>query len=215
MINQSVLVLNNSYVPLYVTTVLKSFNLLFREKAEVIEVENKNWISYPIRSWEEMSLYKSEVEKNFKFFRGSDNYVLGIPKVIRLLTYSKSFLKANLTRKNIFLRDNNVCQYCGKHKLSVDLNIDHVVPRFQGGTNSWENLVCSCIKCNSKKDCRTPKEAGMSLIRQPTRPSAYIMFKHYLDKANEEPFKDWIHFFPDDFISSFTDHVYWNVELKE
>lgn len=215
MINSSVLVLNTAYVPLYVTTALKAFNLLFREKAEVIEVEEKKWISYPIKSWEEMSFYKSELEENFKFFRGTDNYVLGVPKVIRLLTYSKTFLKANLTRKNIFLRDNNSCQYCGKHKSMVELNIDHVIPRFQGGTNSWENLVCSCIPCNSKKDCRTPKEAGMTLIRQPTKPSVYIMFKHYLDKMDEDPFKDWVHFFPNDLIATLTSQIYWNVELKE
>jgi len=211
MINQNVLVLNSAYSPLYVTTVLKAFNLLFREKAEVIDIENKTWISYNIKHWEEISFYKAELEDNFKYFRGSGDYVLGVPKVIRLLKYAKTNLKASLTRKNIFLRDDNTCQYCGKHKQVADLNIDHVIPRFLGGTNSWDNLVCSCIECNSKKGHKSLKETGMKLIRQPTKPSVYIMFKHYLNRIDEDPFKDWIPFFPNDLISQ----LYWNVELIE
>jgi 5-methylcytosine-specific restriction endonuclease McrA len=211
MINQSVLVLNSAYSPLYVTTVQKAFHLLFRDKAEVIEVENKAWISYNLKSWEEISFYKVELEENFKYLRGCNDYVLGVPKVIRLVKYAKQNLRINLTRKNLFLRDDNICQYCGIKKSSQDLNIDHVIPRFQGGRNTWENLVCSCIKCNSHKGSRTPKEAGMTLIRQPVKPSMYIMFKHYLNRMDEDPFRDWAPFFPNDMISQ----LYWNTELIE
>lgn len=211
MINQSVLVLNSAYSPLYVTTAQRAFNLLFRDKAEVIEIENKSWISYNLKLWEEVSLYKVELEENFKYLRGCDNYILGVPKVIRLLKYAKQNLKINLTRKNIFLRDDNTCQYCSKQKKIQDLNIDHIIPRAQGGKNAWDNLVCSCIDCNSKKGSRTPKEAKMHLIRQPTKPSMFIIFKHYLNKIDEDPFKDWIPFFPNDFISQ----IYWNAELIE
>lgn len=211
MINQNVLVLSNSYVPLYVTTTIKAFSLLFREKAEVIEVDNKAWISYNIKSWEKASFYKSKMEKDFKFFRGSGSYVLGVPKVIRLIKYVKHNLRVNLSRRNIFLRDNNTCQYCNVKKESKDLNIDHIIPVFQNGKNIWENLVCSCFACNSKKGNRTPKEAKMKLIKNPVKPSIYILFRHYIDRMNEDPFKDWIPFFPDDFISQ----IYWNVDLIE
>lgn len=211
MINQSVLVLNSAYSPLYVTTVQKAFNLLFRDKAEVIEVENKAWISYNRKSWEEISTLKSELEENFKFLRGCNDYVLGVPKVIRLVKYAKQNLRINLTRKNIFLRDDNTCQYCNKQKRMQDLNIDHIIPRAQGGRNTWDNLVCSCIDCNSRKGSRTPKEAGLTLIKQPTKPSMYIMFKHYLNRMDEDPFKDWVPFFPNDMISQ----LYWNTELIE
>jgi hypothetical protein len=127
------------------------------------------------------------------------------------LKYAKDNLKINLSRKNIFLRDNNICQYCGKHKTLADLNIDHVIPRFQGGTYSWTNLVCSCIECNSKKGNKTNKEAKMVLLKNPTKPSLMILFKSFLSKIDDDQFKDWKHFFPDDLISE----IYWNTELKE
>lgn len=208
--NQSVLVLNNAYMPLYVTNVSKAINLLFREKAEVVEVENTGWNSHNLNSWEEVSYFKSELEENFKYLRGSDDYILGVPKVIRLLRFTKYNRKINLTRRNIFLRDENTCQYCGYHGPSDKLNIDHVIPKAQGGRNTWTNLVCSCVKCNSHKRDRTPKEAGMELIRVPKKPNPVILFKNYFNRMDEEPFKDWVYFFPDDFVSD----IYWNTELK-
>src|SRR5688572_32049596 len=51
-----------------------------------------------------------------------------------------------------------------------DLNLDHVIPRDRGGPTTWENIVCSCIPCNTRKANRTPYEAGMHLIRKPKRP---------------------------------------------
>ncbi|MFW6281216.1 MAG: HNH endonuclease [bacterium] len=103
------------------------------------------------------------------------------------------------------------CQYCSNEKGSKDLNIDHIIPKSKGGKNTWENLVCACIKCNSKKGARTPKEAGMKLISKPKKPSMFLMFKHYIQKMDEEPFCDWKHFFPDDIISD----MYWNTELQQ
>src|SRR5882757_5948299 len=44
------------------------------------------------------------------------------------------------------------------------------VPRAQGGRTSWENVVCSCIPCNLHKGGRTPEQAGMKLLKRPTRP---------------------------------------------
>lgn len=211
MVNQSVLVLNSSYTPLYVTTVWKAINLLFRDKAEIVDVGSDAYATHDLTSWEEVSYYKSELEKDFNYLRGGNDYVLGVPKVIRLVKYVRHNMDLHLTRKNIFLRDDNTCQYCGKHKPITELNIDHVVPKSQGGKNLWTNLVCSCIPCNEKKGPRTPKEAGMKLIRQPKKPSQYLMFKNYIKRMDEEPFKDWKTFFPDDFISE----AYWNTELQE
>ena len=51
-----------------------------------------------------------------------------------------------------------------------DLNLDHVIPRDRGGPTTWENIVCSCIACNTRKSNRTPFEAGMNLVRKPKRP---------------------------------------------
>jgi hypothetical protein len=73
------------------------------------------------------------------------------------------------TRANILLRDEETCQYCGKH--SRDLTLDHVIPRSRGGQSTWENLVASCRACNGRKGSRLLKEVNMRLIRQP-RPLA-------------------------------------------
>lgn len=205
--NQSVLVLNSSYSPMYVTTVYKAITLLFREKAEVID---NDWRAYNLKSWEEAS-YLKELDESTQYLKAGGDYVLGVPKVIRLIKFAKHNTIINLTRKNIFLRDDNTCQYCGHVKPAPELNIDHVVPKSHGGKNTWENLACSCIPCNSHKRDRTPKEAGMKLIRQPKKPSPYLIFKNYAKRMDQEPFKAWIPFFPNDFISD----AYWNVELVE
>lgn len=73
------------------------------------------------------------------------------------------------TRSNILLRDDELCQYCGKH--TRELTLDHVIPRSRGGLSTWENLVACCKWCNGKKGNKLPKEAGMKLLRPP-RPLA-------------------------------------------
>ena len=69
------------------------------------------------------------------------------------------------TRANIILRDEETCQYCGKHIR--DLTLDHVLPRSRGGQSTWENLVACCRACNGRKGNHLPKEVGMRLIRTP------------------------------------------------
>ena len=51
-----------------------------------------------------------------------------------------------------------------------DLNLDHVIPRDRGGPTTWENIVCSCVLCNTRKGNRTPAELGWSLQTVPTVP---------------------------------------------
>ena len=69
------------------------------------------------------------------------------------------------TRANILLRDEETCQYCGKH--SRDLTLDHVIPRSRGGQSTWENLVACCRGCNGRKGNRYLKDVGMHLLKQP------------------------------------------------
>ena len=102
-----------------------------------------------------------------------------------------------------FERDQNTCQYCGKVCDRKDLNLDHVIPRDRGGPTTWENIVCSCIPCNTRKANRTPSEAALHLIRKPKRPKwrpfVQINFTLYHHDS-------WKHFI---------DLAYWNVELGE
>ena len=90
-----------------------------------------------------------------------------------------------LTRKNIFYRDNNTCQYCGKSKCQ--LTIDHIIPKHKGGEDNWKNLVTSCNRCNSKKGNFYIEELGMKLIKKPIRPH-YLM---YLQKFALNEYNNW------------------------
>lgn len=54
-------------------------------------------------------------------------------------------------RFEVFKRDGFTCQYCGRKTPVVVLEVDHVVPRAEGGTDEIENLVTSCWECNRGK----------------------------------------------------------------
>lgn len=97
--------------------------------------------------------------------------------------------RVKLTRREVFRRDNYTCQYCGKH--SLDLTIDHVIPRHLGGKHTWTNVVTACAYCNHRKGGRTLQEASMHLMRAPAEPPAsaqYIFGRHLNENAEWEPF---------------------------
>lgn len=94
------------------------------------------------------------------------------PKVVRLvkqakLAFDKIYGKALISKRGVLVRDERKCAYCKAHADTID----HIIPRSRGGLNTWENLVACCFKCNNKKDNRTPKEAGMTLLIQPHVPT--------------------------------------------
>lgn len=92
-----------------------------------------------------------------------------VPRVIRLCRYVRVPFRrrAPWSRRGVLVRDQHRCAYCGKRATTVD----HVVPRAQGGTDSWLNTVASCAMDNHRKADRTPEEAGMPLLRQPFEPT--------------------------------------------
>ena len=166
-LNSAVLVLNGNFEPLNVTRVRRALLLLIRGKAEMIE--------------------------NGRGQLSAETTSLDIPSVIRLSGYVRRPIRAQrLTRRDVFLRDRNTCQYCGKP--ARDLTLDHVLPRHRGGQNTWENVVAACVRCNHRKAGRTPKEAGMRLLSEPAtpRPNPYHPFYRFLG-ANES----WRKFFPE------------------
>ena len=79
-------------------------------------------------------------------------FQIAVPKIIRLFGYDRLPRQdVKLNRRNIYARDRNTCQYCGRHFPTSELSIDHVVPRSLGGQSAWQNLVCSCVACNTRK----------------------------------------------------------------
>jgi 5-methylcytosine-specific restriction endonuclease McrA len=95
------------------------------------------------------------------------------------------------TRENVFRRDHYTCQYCGDRFDVKKLNIDHVIPRDKGGATCWENVVCSCIRCNTRKGNKLPREAKMYPLREPRMPRWRPLFSSPSDSGGHE---SWRHF---------------------
>ncbi len=150
MINLPVLVLNQSYEPLNICRVRRAVVLLYQNKAEMLE--------------------------NGSGFIHSANRDFPVPSVIRLAAMIKRPRRSErkLTRLEVFKRDQHTCQYCGKE--TRQLTLDHVIPRYRDGQHTWENVVSACVPCNRHKAGRTPQEAGMRLIRQPSQPHGNGLF---------------------------------------
>ena len=93
-----------------------------------------------------------------------------VPLVVRLISLVRQVYKRRVqwSKRNVMIRDGHTCVYCGSED---DLDIDHVVPKAQGGKNKWENCVTSCRDCNREKRDRTPNQAGMFFKRRGWRPS--------------------------------------------
>jgi 5-methylcytosine-specific restriction endonuclease McrA len=154
-VDANVLVLNLDFQPLNVCNVRRAIVLLSKEKAEVIEQNGHLIIS---------------ARQQFPS-----------PSVIRLAYHIKRPRPVvKLTRKEVLVRDDHSCQYCGKR--AHDLTIDHVLPRHRGGQHVWENVVAACKPCNHRKGGKTLQEAHMHLIRSPFRPPStpHYLFSSYL-----------------------------------
>lgn len=167
--HRPVLVLNQNYEPLHVATVRRALVLWLSGKAEILET------------------YEHEVASAQRRFPA--------PSVIRLLSLVKRPpVRVKLCRREVFLRDNYTCQYCGVR--THDLTIDHVVPRSRGGPHTWENVVSACRTCNHRKGGKSLAEARMQLLRQPfePRPGRYYLVQRVLRSPVHE---SWLKFLPD------------------
>jgi 5-methylcytosine-specific restriction endonuclease McrA len=159
-----VLVLNASYEPLNITSWRRAVVLLLKDKAESLEDSGQ-------------LIYAN----------------LPLPSVIRLRQYVRvPYAEIALTRKNLLHRDGHMCQYC-KH-VGDDLTLDHVLPRSRGGQDTWENMVVACVRCNVNKGNRTPKEAGMVLLKTPHRPQGNLFFEvsKYTKSGNNQEWRKYV-----------------------
>ena len=205
-LNSHVLVLNKLWMAIRVVDAKRAFSLLCRDLAEVIRIDDGSYAAYDFESWSEAGQMRERFASldpdQYEWVRTVRLHV-PVPKVIRLLGYDKLPKQAvKLNRRNIFARDRTTCQYCGKRSSSSELSLDHVVPRSQGGLNTWDNLVCCCVRCNSKKGGRTPEQAHMKLIRVPEKPKRNPVINV---RVGHEKYAPW---------RAFLDEAYWSVELK-
>jgi 5-methylcytosine-specific restriction endonuclease McrA len=134
----------------------------------------------------------------------SAGFCIKIPAVVCLKRYIKVRPKVKFSRKNLYMRDEFTCQYCGRHANMLeykvkDLNLDHVVPKSRGGRTEWTNIVTTCIECNSRKANRTPEEAGLKLRRKPFEPKFQTMLSIPIGTPSTP--KEW------------RNYLYWNGEL--
>lgn len=161
-LSEEVLVLNKNWLAIRIRTVKQAILLASRGRACFIDAEYnvyswKDWITLPCVEGEGISTTGGEVR---------------IPLVIVLTVYGQIPQSApRLTKKNIFIRDGNICQYTGKKVSTKDADIDHVIPSSRNGKNNWDNMVVCSKKVNRMKADRTPEEAGLKLIRKPRKPS--------------------------------------------
>lgn len=161
---EAVLILNANFEPINVCNMRRAIGLILADKASMV-LNGRGVIQAASRSYPRPSVIRLE-------------HMIHRPRI-----------RIKLTRREIFRRDNYTCQYCGKHTLN--LTIDHVVPRHLGGEHSWTNVVAACSVCNHRKGGRTLEEARMRLLRRPTEPpgSAYYAFSRHLKEYHEwEPF---------------------------
>lgn len=203
-LDSKVLVLNKLYVAVRVISARRAFSMLFRDLAEVIHVQDGQYLSYDFESWTEVSALHREFGEAAKHdWVKAVQFEVAVPRVIRLLGYDRLPRQTvKLNRRNLFARDRNQCQYCGNHFPTSELSIDHVHPRSQGGGDSWANLVCACVRCNARKGGRTPEQARMDLIRKPVQPRRNPMIAVRL---GQEKYESW---------KAFLDNAYWSVELR-
>lgn len=166
-----VLVLNASYEFLNIATLERAVKLLYKGKAEIVEAVDGKEIGSP----------------TFKF---------KMPSIIRMLYFIfRPHRDVALTKKNILLRDDHKCLYCCREGDTID----HVVPKSRGGEDTWENCVCSCINCNTRKNNRTPEEANMKLLKKPRKPVyiPWILIKRDASKVG------------------WAKYLFWNINIEE
>ena len=195
MLDGAVLVLNSLYQAIQVTGVRRAFRLFYSGRARAVtsdfsSYDFDNWCDLPPRAGDDVIRTPTRA--------------IRIPKVIQLIQYDRlPSREVRFTRRNIFYRDKNRCQYCGGIFRQRDLNLDHVVPLSRGGKSTWENVVCACVPCNTRKGDRSPTDAGMRLVRRPKKPAGHPMLR-----------ATWIGPCPEEW-KTYLDEAYWNVELHD
>jgi 5-methylcytosine-specific restriction endonuclease McrA len=158
------LVLNRHWQPVGVATVARALVKVWNQSAEIVDPDD-----YQRYAWSD---WAQRIPREGEPAIQTASRRLRVPEVIVLCRYDRLPTRVvTFTRRNIFRRDHRQCQYCGRQPGNQELTIDHVIPRAQGGSSTWENCVLACTDCNARKANQTPEQARMPLRRPPTRPT--------------------------------------------
>lgn len=196
LLNSSVLVLNRHWTAVHVTSARRALILLFGDHARVV---TEDYATHTFESWRDLSRVSQTLRKIC-----TPQYQIDIPEVIMLSRFSKfPPRQVKFSRRNIYVRDNYTCQYCGCTPPRDELTIDHIVPRSRGGKSTWENVVLACVQCNTRKGNRLPHEQKMKLLTVPKKPH-WLACSEFRPRGNENSL--W---------QKFIDTAYWNIALKE
>lgn len=198
MLNQGVLVLNRHWTAIHVCSVRRAISLVVQDLARVVD---EDCAVHDFTSWTEVSQH---LAANGNQFIHTPNKRILVPEVILLRGFNRMPPRTvKFNRRNIYIRDNYTCQYCGRRPAREDLTIDHVVPRSRGGRSTWENVVLACQDCNARKGDRMLADFPLKLARAPKRPHWYSTLRASL-RGPERPI--W---------QRFVDAAYWDVVLDE
>ena len=185
LLTRATLVLNRSWLPVHVTTVRRALCMCVRGVARIVAFDTL--ATYSFYEWLEVANPPTPL------FIRSPSVQVAIPEIVVLTGYDKVPVhEAPFTRRNLFLRDDYTCQYCGHRAAPDRLSVDHVVPRSRGGRTSWDNCVLACMGCNARKADRTIKEAGLKLLKPPSRPR----WTPYLNLRPNQRLESWHRFVP-------------------
>lgn len=196
LLNTNVLVLNRHWTAVHVTTARRALILLYGDHAKVV---TEDYATHDFDSWRELSVYVDTMKKIT-----TPSYQIAIPEVIMLSRFNKfPPRQVKFSRRNIYLRDNHTCQYCGVLPPKDEITIDHILPRSRGGKTTWENVVLACIRCNTRKGSKLPNEAGLKLRSDPKKPH-WLACSQYSMRTIESSL--W---------QKFIDNAYWNTPLQE
>lgn len=207
------LTLNASYMPVDIIGWQDAIRLWICDKAEVLATyENKILHTGHRFNKPEYGVNDNFISVNYDNSLDSWKTAMEMPAVIRLLEFVNPKKKVQFfqpfSRQNVYYRDHGRCQYCGRKLSKNEFTYDHVIPKAQGGSSCWQNIVCACVVCNTKKRNRTPEEANMKLLQKPYAPllaenfnSGVISRLRKMSKLINN--KQW------------QDYIYWSVEIKD
>lgn len=171
LLTENVLVLNKYYLAVQVAVAREAIIALVTGKAQIVD---DNYAVYNLEQWDAYSkTADQETREKYPGILRSPSIQLLVPQVIRFpdCEYTSPLIKTvKYSRRNIYTRDSNTCQYCGEKFRKEDLTLDHIIPKSKGGRSSWTNIVTCCKMCNMEKGDQLLEDLGWKLLRQPVKP---------------------------------------------